>query len=102
MFCPAVVAQGTAHAALEKQTLAEINAAFRPGNNPAQPRYWDSEHSSTAPDDGDEPFFYLLQCQLVDLLHPNFIARCALCSLRPGPVSVSTVGSHVASTHTGT
>lgn len=78
-MCPAVVPHAADRASQEKRTLTEISAAFAPGRNAgsAQPRYWDSQHSGTAPDDGVDPFFYLLRCQLVDLLHPNFIARCA-------------------------
>ncbi len=84
VVCGGVVPHAADHASLEKPTPTEINDALAPGRNAgsAQPRYWDSQHSGTAPDDGDDPFFYLLRCQLVDLLHPNFIARCApLCPL---------------------
>jgi hypothetical protein len=78
VFCPVDVAHGAGHAADEKKAIADVNDVFAPFLNAgrAQPRYWDNQHAaSPADEDGDAPFFYLLRCQLVDLLHPNFIAR---------------------------
>lgn len=78
VFCPVVNREGRS----EETLMADVNALFAPSRNAGrrEARYWDLAHAggNSRPDEEDGPFFYLLRCQLIDLLHPNFIARYTL------------------------